>query len=100
MTETTVTIRQTDSPSRSKQAGPCWIRIGDVYASTAARAVDASPGEHITAEGKAILRRATRISTERETWRLVVTGDPADTVTLTVGSGQCVEAVVTGVKRA
>lgn len=94
-----ITITQTDAPSRSKQAGPCWIAVGDTYASTAARTVQAGePGSTVIVTGKAVLRRATRISTDRETWTLYVTGNPDDKVTLQVGAGyQVVEAIVTGV---
>jgi hypothetical protein len=92
-----ITITQTGAPSRSKQAGPCWIAIGGTYASTAPRTIDAAAGTAITVTGKAVLRRATRISTDRETWTLYATGNPGDEVTLRVGMGQYVEAVITGV---
>jgi hypothetical protein len=94
----TVTITQTGIPSRSKMAGPCWIRIGATYASTAAREIDAVPGDIITAEGKLHVRRASGRSEElRETWQLRVTGSPADTAELTVTPyGQTVTAVMTG----
>lgn len=94
----TITITQTDSPSRSKMAGPCWIRIDDpeTYASTKARSITADAGAKITVSGKAMLRRATRDQTERKDWTLWVTGNPEDTVTLRVGHGQWVEAVITG----
>lgn len=94
----TVTITQTDSPSRSKMAGPCWIRIGSTYASTAPRALEAAPGSEITAEGKLEVRRATRTQALRKTWTLVVTGSDSDSAELTVTPyGQTVTALVTGV---
>lgn len=99
MTETKVTIRQTDTPSRSKLAGPCWIRLGDeTYAATTDRHVTAEVGSIIEAHGKAVLRRASgKPSEQRRTWRLLVTGDPADTVELhTAQYGQAVSALVTG----
>jgi hypothetical protein len=93
----TVTITETDSPSRSKMAGPCWIKIGETYASTKPREIEAAPGATITAEGKVTLRRATRNTTDRQAWVLTVTGDQDDKVTLRLGSPQAVQAVVTGV---
>jgi len=96
----TVTITQTASPSRSKMAGPCWIAIGDVYAGEKPRTITAASGDKITVTGKAQLRRKTRSTVERQTWTLYATGDPADTVTVGVGTGQSgheVQAVITGV---
>jgi hypothetical protein len=97
-TTATLTVTETDSPSRSKQAGPCWIAVDGTYASPSGRTIDAEVGSTVTATGKATLRRATRTTTDRETWTLVVTGDPADVVTLSVGSPQSVDATVTGVR--
>jgi len=101
MSTITITITQTEAPSRSKMAGPCWIAIGDVYASTRPREITAERGGKITVTGKAILRRATRSTEERETWTLYATGNPDDTVTVGVGAGQRrggeVQAVITGV---
>lgn len=100
----TVTIRQTAEPSRSKMAGPCWIRIGTehqtaTYAADLERTVEAPKGSTIVVEGKAVLRRASkpRGEEERGRWTLTVTGDPADTVTVSLGSPQRIEAVLTGV---
>jgi len=56
MSTITITITQTEAPSRSKMAGPCWIAIGDVYASTRPREITAERGGKITVTGKAILR--------------------------------------------
>jgi hypothetical protein len=84
----TITITQTEAPSRSKQAGPCWIRLdgpGDpTYASTTNRTIAVPTGSAVTAEGKATLRRATRTTTDRGSWTLTATGNPDDTVTLAV----------------
>lgn len=94
----TTTITQTETPSRSKQAGPCWIAAGDVYAATRPREIPAETGQIITVHGKAILRRSTRVETQRREWRLRVTGDERDQVTVrTAEYGQAVEAVLTGV---
>ncbi len=94
-----VTIRQTDSPSWSKRAGPCWIGIegsAPVYAVTAVHTLE-TDAESVVLHGRVCLRRATRTTDDRESWTLRVTGDPADTVTLSLGSPQSVTAVVTGV---
>jgi hypothetical protein len=99
-----VTITQTASPSRSKMAGPCWIAISatgnDIYASDKTKTVQWATGTAIHVNGRATLRRSTRATTERGSWTLYATGDPADTVTVGVGTGQCgreVQALLTGV---
>lgn len=100
----TVTIVQTDAPSRSKQAGPCWIAIeepgGDyLYAATTVRSVELPVGSTVTVAGKVTLRRAGgRPAVERKEWTLVVTGDPTDTVAVRLGSPQSVDATLTGVR--
>jgi hypothetical protein len=101
-----VTIRLTGQPSRSKMAGPCWIRIGTdhrsaTYAAETERVVEAPKGSTIIAQAKVVLRRASkpRGEEDRAEWSLVVTGDPADTVRLSLGSPQSVDAVLTGVVR-
>lgn len=94
----TITITQTDIPSRSKQAGPCWIAVEGTYASTTEKAIDIEVGAEIKVTGKVTLNRSTRVSTDRKTWTVRVTGDPADTVTCRLGSPQAVEAVITGVR--
>lgn len=101
MSTATITIRQTDTPSRSKMAGPCWIAIGETYAATRERSITATIGDVIEARGKAKLKRVSRTDEQLFTWRLIVTGDPADTVELhTAQYGQRVSAVVTGVRHA
>lgn len=93
-----MTITQVETSSRSKMRGPCWIAIGEVYASTKPREIVAEVGDKITANGKTILRAATRTDTQRQSWDLWVTGNPEDTVELRIGLGhQVVRAVVTGV---
>ena len=94
----TVTILQTGSPSRSKQAGPCWVAVGDTYAATTVRSIETA-AETVTVTGKVTLRRSTRTSTERQTWTLAVTGDPADTLDLSIGSPQSVDVTLTGVRQ-
>lgn len=99
-TTTTVTIIETGAPSRSKQAGPCWIAVGDIYAATTPRAVDAEVGDIVTVTGKATLgRRSGGSDVARRSWDLRVTGDETDTVDLSVGSPQSVDAHLTGVVR-
>jgi hypothetical protein len=97
----TVTLTQTDSPSRSKQGGPCWIAIGSVYATTAGRELDAEAGDTITVNGKCSLRRASgKVDVRRDSWSVIVTGDEADTVTVSLGSPQAVSATISGVREA
>lgn len=97
MTTATATITQTDSPSRSKMAGPCWIAAAGTYASTKTREISAEIGAHIQVTAKVELRRVTRSTVERNMWTVVVTGRPTDTVTVRLGSPQAVEARLTGV---
>ena len=92
-----ITITQTASPSRSKQAGPCWIAIGDVYAAEKTREIPAERGDKITVTGKVTLKRVTRVETQHGGWTLYATGNPADTVDLSLGFGQSVDATLTGV---
>lgn len=99
MTRTEITITQTEAPSRSKMAGPCWIAIGDTYATESGRTITAEIGERLTVTGKAVLRRSSRTSTERSAWDVEVTGKPDDTVTVSLGSPQSVTAKITGVRR-
>jgi hypothetical protein len=95
----TVTLTQTDAPSRSKQGGPCWIAIGDVYATTAGKQLDAEVGATLTIAGKCSLRRASgKVDVRRDTWDVTVTGDEADAVTVSLGSPQAVTATITGVR--
>ena len=99
MTNTEITITQTDSPSRSKMAGPCWIAIGDTYATESGRTITAEPGDTLTVTGKATLRRSSRATTDRASWEIEGTGDPADVVTVSIGSPQSVTATITGARR-
>lgn len=93
-----ITITQTDSPSRSKMAGPCWIAVDGTYASTKPRTVEADPGTIITVKGCLNVRRVTRSEEVRKEWQLRVTGNPEDAVELTVTPyGQTVTAILTGV---
>ena len=97
----TVTLTQTDSPSRSKQGGPCWIAIGNPYATTGGKEIAAEVGETLTINGKCSLRRASgKVDIRRGSWPVVVTGDPADAVTVSLGSPQSVSATVSGVREA
>lgn len=80
-----VTITLTGEPSRSKQAGPCWIAAIDstgtnIYAATKPRDVDIEVGETLKVTAKAVLRKASGPRTERDSWELTVTGNPEDTV--------------------
>lgn len=88
-------LTQTDAPSRSKQAGPCWIGIDGTYATPAGRQLACHIGQTLT--GKATLRRASRTTTDRDSWTVVVTGNPDDEVTVSLGSPQPVTATITGV---
>jgi hypothetical protein len=96
----TITLTQTDSPSRSKMAGPCWIAIDGTYATESGRNIEAEVGKTLTVAGKVNLRRSTKTDTKRGSWTVVVTGDEADTVTVRLGSPQAVEATITGVREA
>lgn len=100
--DTTPTITLTGEPSRSKQAGPCWISVLGGYAKPTATAINAEVGATIEVSAKAVLRRSSRgaSDTARASWTLVVTGDPADTVTVSCGSPQSVDAVITHVREA
>lgn len=99
MTNTEITIRQTEAPSRSKMAGPCWIAIDDTYASEKGRTVAAEVGEHLTVTGKLSVRKPSGSKTLRGDWKIEVTGDPTDTATVGLWSGQGIEATITGARR-
>lgn len=95
-----ITITKTDAPSRSKQAGPCWIAVGTTYAATAPRTITAEVGDVLTVTGKTNLgRRSGRSDVTRREWAVRVTGDEADTLDVSVGSPQSVDAHLTGVTR-
>ena len=99
----TITITQTDSPSRSKMAGPCWIAIkdgnghgGHLFATPTGRDYETEE-DTVTIVGAAAIRHATRTGAYRIEETLRVTGNPDDKVRLQVGSAQYVVALVTGV---
>lgn len=100
----TITLTQTDSPSRSKMAGPCWIAIKDgngpgshLFATEAGKTYDTDK-DTVTIVGAANIRHATRTGKYRIEETLRVTGNETDTVTLQVGSAQYVVVTVTGVQ--
>lgn len=102
----TITITQTDSPSRSKMAGPCWIGIKDgkgagqhLFATPSGKDYETEK-DTVTIVGSAAIRHATRIGKYRIEEALRVTGNPDDTVELTVGSAQYVTVTITGVQEA
>lgn len=91
----------TDTPSRSKQAGPCWIAAevdGDlVYARAKGTEIDVERGDEIKVRGKATLRRASgRGDVARERWTLVA--EEGQTATLEIGSPQCVRVTIEGAR--
>jgi len=98
-----IKLTVTSTPSRSKQAGPCWIAAehgGDlVYAKVGGTPIDVEPGAELTVRGKATLRRASgRSDVDRERWTLVA--EEGATATLEVGSPQCVRVQVEGARLA
>ena len=96
MTTTTISSTQIDSPSRSKMAGPCWVAIGGTYASTSGATIEAVVGQTLTVTAKVTLRRATRTDTQRASWTVRVTGDPADVAEVRLGSPQAIAAEIRG----
>ena len=93
-----ITLIQTDIPSRSKQGGPCWVAIGETYAATTPRTLDAEIGEILIVTAKVSLRRASGYTdVKTRNWTVRVTGNPDDTVDVALGSPQSVAAVITGV---
>ena len=97
-TETaTITMTITDKPSRSK--GQLWARIGDgagaVFATETGREATLPLGPATIHLGGTI-RRATRTETMRGTREITVTGNPADTATISYGSPQSLDITITG----
>ncbi|RIK08041.1 MAG: hypothetical protein DCC47_16055 [Acidobacteria bacterium] len=100
-TRTEIRIVETDTPSRSKGTGCAWIRHDgeNTFATGAGRTLTVEVGAALTVAAKCTLRRKSgRADVERDTATVVVTGDPADTVTVTAGSPQAYTAVVYGVR--
>lgn len=100
-----VTIQKIDEPSKSKKGGPCWLAIatsensGLTFANDEPETVEADQGQTITVVGKAKLKKwSGEIDNHGTKKRLVVTGNPDDSVIVTVGGGQWVKAEVTGVQ--
>lgn len=97
-----VTIRETERPSKSQVAGPCYIRIespaGPVYAQPTERHIYVPVGPAFFVTAEATLRHATRIAIERASWTLVATGDPEDVVVLSVGHPRAITAELTGAR--
>lgn len=100
----TVTIRLTGMPSRSKQAGPCWVALLDpdsgqrVYATTGGVSIEVPAGTLVQVAAKATLRRATRTAVQRDAWTVVATDDPDAREEVSVGSPQSVDATITGAR--
>jgi hypothetical protein len=86
-----------ESPSRSKQAGPCWWTIAGEYAKDRAVSYDAEQGTILPVKGKTVVRRATRTGLDRAEHQVTVTGDPADVVTYSLSSPQPLVVRITGV---
>lgn len=91
----------TNEPSRSKQAGPCYVRIadhhGDHHYATTGGMTREIPEGPATLEVVARLRRSTRTSVDIETIAVIVTGDDADTISVDSRTGY-LGACITGVK--
>jgi hypothetical protein len=99
-TTRTITITETGAPSRSKGRG--WARIEGVegsFASPGGRTVDTDEDTIDVVIGVE-LRRGQRAVKEREVVTLVVTGDPADTATVSLGSPQSYDVTVSGARHA
>lgn len=103
----TITLQLTEEPSRSKQAGPCWVGVAtnpDVAryefatpaTAKAPRSVDVQVDTVVRVAGVATLRRATRTSKDRNDVTYTVTGNPDDVVTFVVVP-RYLEARITGV---
>lgn len=103
-TAATLTLTLTETPSRSKAAGPCWAGVrrtgADRYtfATTAGAEFTALPGDTLTLAAATKVRHATRTGSYRDDITVIVTGDPADTVTIRVGSAQYTAATLTGAR--
>lgn len=95
MTSTTITLTETEKPSRSKGYG--WARIGDRGATAAGREIAAKIGADLVVDLVAKIKRSTRTETLTERVTVTVTGDPSDAVSLSIGSPQPYRATITGV---
>lgn len=80
----------TDEPSRSKQGGPCWITIDNVYAKTTWTTVDVE-GDSVELKAKVTLRRSTRIDTQRRDETIQLDTLP---VVWSLGSPQALEVTL------
>lgn len=101
-TTATITIRCTDSPSRSKGTYSCWVLVGESPRFVHEGETKRIPLERNTAIKvgvKATLRRTSgRSDVARDNRTLVVTGDEADTIELSAGSPQRATMVITGAR--
>ena len=85
---TCYTIQLTNMPSKSKQAGACWIAViygGErIYATDETQTIQASVGEKLVIAGAATVRRATKASDREDiSWSGVsVSGNPEDELTV------------------
>jgi hypothetical protein len=103
-----ITVQQTGIPSRSKQAGPCWVAVHvphkpasdetrTVYANPAVVTFEVPDDALLRVSAKVTLRRATRAEVARREWTVRVTGSPDDRAVCALGSPQSIEATLTGV---
>ncbi len=90
-------LTETEAPSRSEQGGPCWIAVTGTYATPGGKTIPAEVGATLTVTGKVSLRRAGgRVDVQRSTQTVLVTGDEADMVTVSLGTPQSVAATLSG----
>lgn len=98
----TITLTETNAPSRSKGRG--WLRIdgwNGSFATTTGRAFEAEIGDELTLVTGVELRRAQRgTERERRVLRVVVTGMATDVVLSSIGSpsSQSYDVAITGVR--
>jgi hypothetical protein len=93
---TTVTLTQTAAPSRSKGRG--WLVTRDIFATPCGADVPCEIGETLELRLGTEVRRASRVDRQSRTVTVVATGDPADTVEVTIGSPQPYAATITGAR--
>lgn len=98
-TMTTITIRETDTPSKSKGRGWAYVEVDGrrVFATKEGATVEAPVGATVKVATGVTLRRATRDTKDRDAYTATVSEDPTEGYDLSIGSPQAYKCEVLGV---
>ena len=96
---TTITIRETDTPSRSKGRGWAYVEVDGrrVFATKEGATVEALVGSTVKVVTGVTLRRSTRETKDRDVYTATVSEDPTEGYDISIGSPQAYKSAIRGV---